>query len=68
MLTQQSIGTPTATKSNERTWLETSKLKIENNIKLYIDYMLSEIEASDDLESLKETTEDIRAMQQKLSP
>ena len=41
---------------------------IENDITLPIDYMLSEIEASDDLESLNETTEDIRAMQQRLEP
>ena len=66
MLTQQSIGTSTAVKSNEQKRLETSKLMIENDIKLHIDYMLSEIEASDDLESLNEMKEDIRAMQQKL--
>ena len=41
---------------------------IENDIKLHIDYMLSEIEASDNLESLNEMREDIRAMQQKLQP
>ena len=55
-------------KSNEQTRLETSKIMIENDIKLHIDYMLSEIEAPDDVESLKETTEDIRAMQQRLEP
>ena len=66
MLTQQSIGTSTAIKSNEEKRLETSKLMIENDIMLHIDYMLSEIEASDDLESLNEMKEDIRAMQQKL--
>ena len=68
IITQQSIGTSTAIKSNEQKRLETSKLMIENDIKLHIDYMLSEIEASDDLESLNETTEDIRAMQQRLEP
>ena len=66
MITQQSIGTSTAIRSNEQNRLETSKLMIENDIKLHIDYMLSEIEASDDLESLNEMKEDIRAMQQKL--
>ena len=41
---------------------------IENDIALHIDYMLSEIEASDDLESLNEMKEDIRPMQQRLEP
>ena len=59
MLTQQSIGTSTAIKSNEQKRLETSKPMIENDIKLHIDYMFSEIEASDDLESLNEMKEDI---------
>ena len=68
ILTQQSIGTSTAIKSNEQKRLETSKLMIENDIKRHIDYLLSEIEASDDLESLNETTEDIGAMQQRLEP
>ena len=68
MLFQQSIGTSTAIKSNEQKRLETSKLMIENDIELHIDYRLSEIEASDDLESLNERTEDIRAMQQRLEP
>ena len=68
MLTQPSISTSTAIKSNEQKRLETSKLMIENDIKIHIDYMLSKIEASDDLESLNETTEDIRAMQQRLEP
>ena len=68
MLTQQSIGTSTSIKSNELKRLETSKLMIENDIKLYVDYMLSKIEASDNLESLNEMKEDIRAMQQRLEP
>ena len=68
MLTQQTIGTSTAIKSNEQKRLETSKLMIEKDIKLHIDYMLSEIEASDNLESLNEMKEDIRAMQQRLEP
>ena len=41
---------------------------VENDTKLHIDYMLSKFEASDDLESLNETTEDIRATQQRLEP
>ena len=65
MLTQQFLGTSTAIKSNEQKRLETSKLMIEIDINLHIDYRLSEIEASD-LESWNETTEDIRAMQQRL--
>ena len=68
ILTQQSIGISTAIKSNEQKRLETSKLMIENDIKRHIDYLLSEIEASDDLENLNETTEDIGAMQQRLEP
>ena len=68
MLTQQSIGTSTAIKSYEQKRLETSKLMIENDIKLHIDHKLSEIEASDGLESLNEMKKDTRAMQQKLEP
>ena len=68
MLIKQTICTSTAIKSNEQKRLETSKLIIENDIKLHIDYMLSEIEASDDLEKLNELKEDIRAMQQRLEP
>ena len=71
VLTQQSIGTSTAIKSNEQNRLETSQLMIENDIKLQIEHkahMLSEIVASDDLETLNETTEDTRAMQQRLEP
>ena len=68
MLTQQSIVISTAVKSNEQKPLETSKLMVENNIKLHIDYLLSEIEALDDLEILNETTEDKRAIQQRVEP
>ena len=45
ILTLQSIGTSTAIKSNEQKRLETSKLMIENDVKLHIDNMLSEIKA-----------------------
>ena len=68
MLAQQSISTSRAIKTNEQKQLETSKLMIENDIKLRTDYMLSEIEASDDLECLNEMKEDRRVMQQRLEP
>ena len=68
MLTQQSIGTSTATKSNEQKRLDTSKLMIENDIKLLIDYFFAAIESSEDIETLEETINEIREMQQKLEP
>ena len=68
MLTQQSIGTSTAAKSNEQKRLETSKLVIENDIKLHTDYLIAAIESSEDIETLEETVIEIREMQQKLEP
>ena len=68
MLTQQSIGTPTATKSNEQKRLETSKLMIENHIKLHTDYLIAAIESSEDINTLEETINEIREMDQKLEP
>ena len=68
MLTQQSIGTSTATKSNEQKRLETSKLMIENDIKLHTDYLIAAIDSSEDIETLEETVNEIREMQQKLEP
>ena len=52
VLTQQSISTSTATKSNEQKRLETSKLMIENDIKLHTDYLIAAIESSEDIETL----------------
>ena len=52
-LTQQSIGTSTATKSNEQKYLETSKLMIENDIKLHTDNLIAAIESSEDIEALE---------------
>ena len=68
MLTQQSIGTSTATKSNEQERLEASKLMIENDIKLHTDSLIAAIESSEDIETLEETVNEIREMQQKLEP
>ena len=55
MLTQQSNGTSTATKSNE-----TSKLMTENDIKLHTDYLITSIEYSEDIETVEETVNEIR--------
>ena len=69
MLTQQSMQcTSTATKSNEQKRLETSKLMIENDIKLLTDYFIAAIESSEDIETFEETINEIREMQQKLEP
>ena len=68
MLTQQSIGTSTATKSNEQKCLETSRLMIESDIKLHTDYLIAAITSSEDVETLEETINEIREMQQKLEP
>ena len=68
MLTQHFIGTSTATKSNEQKLLETSKLMIENDIKLHTDYLIAAIESSEDIETLEETVNEIKEMQQKLEP
>ena len=68
MLTQQSIGTSTATKPNEQKRLETSKLMIENDIKLHTDFIIAAIESSEDIKTLDETVNEIKEMQQKLEP
>ena len=52
MLTQQSIGTSTATKSNEQKRWETSNFMIENDIKLHTDYLIAATESSEDIETL----------------
>ena len=67
MLTQQSTGTSTAIKSNEQKRLETSKLMIENDI-IHTDYLITAIESSEDIETLEETANEIREIQQKLEP
>ena len=64
MLTQQCIGTSTATKSNEQKRLETSKLMIENDIKLHTDYHIAAIESSEDIETLDETVRSCRSLNQ----
>ena len=53
ILTQQSIGTSPATKSNEQKRLKTSKPMIENDIKLYTDYLIAAIVSSEDIENLE---------------
>ena len=68
MLTQQSIGTSTATKSNEQNCLETNKLMIEIDIKLHTDHLIAAVESSEDIETLEETANEVREMQQKLEP
>ena len=68
MLTQQSIGTSTTTKSNEQRRLETSKIMIENDIKLHSDYFIAAMESSEDIETIEETVNEIEEMQQKLEP
>ena len=45
MLNQQLIGTSTAIHSNEQKRSETSKLMIENDIKLHTDYIITAIES-----------------------
>ena len=60
MLTQQFIGTSTAPKSNEQKRFETSKLMIENDIKLHTDYLIAAIESSEDFETLEETVNEKR--------
>ena len=62
MLTQQSFGISAEIKSNEQNRSNTSKLMIENDIKLYTDYLISAIKSSKVTETLEGIVKQIRGM------
>ena len=67
-MSTSSSDSPDGQKSNEQKRLETSKLMIEKDIKLHTDFLNAAIESSEDIETLEETVNEIREIQQKLEP